>query len=235
MTSPSADSHSNPLAALQRRARNAFVIQGVLALLIGVIMFAWPGTSLKIFALLIAAWLIVNGVLGIAAWLRARRFGGGGGMLLAGILSLAAGVIVALLPETAVVALVVFIAFWAFVLGIMQIFGALTFRRLGARSWWVMLITGLTGIAIGVLLVVNPAAGAVSLLWLIAAFLVLAGVLAILLGIRIGRATLPSAPASFGRAGFGPAGRPDHGGPVVQSETVEDPDQDDPGQPPQLR
>ena len=78
MTSPSADSHSNPLAALQRRARNGLVIQGVLALLIGVIMVVWPGASLQVFAWLMAAWLIVNGILGLGAWLRGRTTGGRG-------------------------------------------------------------------------------------------------------------------------------------------------------------
>ena len=244
MTSPFADSHSNPLAALQRRARNGLVIQGVLALLIGVIMVIWPGASLQVFAWLMAAWLIVNGILGLGAWLRGRTTGGrgGGAMAFAGILSLILGIIVLLLPETAVFAIVLFIAFWALVLGLMQIFGALAFRRMGARSWWVMLISGIAGLAIGLVLIINPAAGAVSLLWLIAAFLMLAGVIAIVLGLRIGRATLPAASARFGPTGFGPAGFGRSGGygasgPVVQSETVDpdDEDREDPGTPPQLR
>lgn len=237
MTSPYADSHSNPLAALQRRARNALVIQGVLGLLIGVIMVIWPGASLQVFAWLMAAWLIVNGILGLGAWLRGRTTGGrgGGAMAFAGILSLILGIIVLLLPETAVFAIVLFIAFWALVLGLMQIFGALAFRRMGARSWWVMLISGIAGLAIGLVLIINPAAGAVSLLWLIAAFLMLAGVIAIVLGLRIGRATLPTSPAGFGPAGFGPSSHRGHDGPVVESETVDNPDDDNPGQPPQLR
>lgn len=237
MTSPFADSHSSPLAALQRRARNGLVTQGVLALLIGVMMVIWPGASLQVFAWLMAAWLIVNGALGLGAWLRGRATGyrGGTAMAVAGVLSLILGVIVLLLPETAVFAIVMFIAFWALLLGLMQIFGAFAFRRFSARSWWIMLMSGIAGVAVGLVLIVNPAAGAVSLLWLIAAFLMLAGVIAIVLGLRIGRAVLPTASARFGRAGFGPAGRPGHHGPVVESETVDNPDDDTPGQPPQLR
>lgn len=239
MTIPSADSHSNPLAALQRRARNGLVIQGVLALLTGVIMIVWPGASLQVFAWLMAAWLIINGILGLGAWLRGRTTGsrGGGTLAFAGILSLVLGIIVGLLPETAVVAIVLFIAFWAIVLGLMQVFGAFAFRRMGAPSWWVMLISGIAGVAIGLLLVINPAAGAISLLWLIAVFLILAGVIAIGLGVRIGRATLPAASARFGPAGFGRSGGYGASGPVVQSETVDpdDEDREDPGTPPQLR
>lgn len=245
MTSPFADSHSNPLAALQRRARRTLTIQGVLALLVGTVMIVWPGASLQVFAWLVGAWLIINGVLGLGGWLRARAAGGGSAMLLAGVLSLALGIIVMLLPETAVFALVAFIAFWALILGVVQIFGAFAFRNMGARSWWVMLLSGLAGLAIGLVLILNPAAGAVSLLWLVAGFLLLAGVAAIVLGVRIGRANLPAASAGFGPTGFGPAGFGrggsagfGPGGPVVQSDTVERPGDDgpdDPGQPPQLR
>lgn len=244
MTSPSADSHSNPLAALQRRARNGLVIQGVLALLTGIIMIVWPGASLQVFAWLMAAWLIVNGILGLGAWLRGRTTGsrGSGTLAFAGVLSFVLGIIVGLLPETAVVVIVLFIAFWALVLGLMQVFGAFAFRRMGAPSWWVLLISGIAGVAIGLLLVINPIAGAISLLWLIAVFLILAGVIAIVLGIRIGRATMPTASARFGPAGFGSAGFGRSGGfgasgPVVQSETVDpdDEDREDPSAPPQLR
>ncbi len=237
MSHPYDDYDANPLAALQRRASRGLIIQGVLALLTGAVMFLWPGASLQVFAWLVGAWLIINGILGMASWLRARAAGRGGTMLLAGLLSLILGIIIMLLPETAVLALVAFIAFWAFLLGVLQIFGSLIFRRMGLRSWWVMLMSGIAGLAIGLVFVFNPAAGAVSLLWLVAGFMLLVGAVAIVLAVRVGRATLPTPAAGFGPAGFNRGGGFGTGGPVVQSDTVDrdDEDREDPEDPPQLR
>ena len=63
------------------------------------------------------------------------------------------------------------------------------------------------------------------------------GAVAIVLGVRVGRATLPTPAAGFGPAGFNRGGGFGTGGPVVQSDTVDrdDEDREDPEDPPQLR
>ena len=91
--------------------------------------------------------------------------------------------------------------------------GALALRRLGGSLWWGLLLLGGFGLVLGAVLLLDPAAGIGAVLWLVAAFLILQGVAAILLGVRLGRALGRAAAGQNGLGGLG--GRTGAGGPVV--------------------
>ena len=62
------------------------------------------------------------------------------------------------------------------------------------RGEWLLILMGLLSIVFAVLLLWNPAPGALALLWLIASYAIVLGILAIIFGFRLRslRGLLPS-------------------------------------------
>ena len=83
-------------------------LRGVFGVLFGILAFASPGAVMITLALFFAAYLIVDGVAGIVAAVRAARANERWGLLLAeGALNIVMGLVAAVLPVTAVFAFVI--------------------------------------------------------------------------------------------------------------------------------
>lgn len=201
----------DPVGALARM-RTTVIVQGALSVLAGLLMAVFPDLALLVIVVLCAAWLIVDGLLALLGWI--SRCGTRTGWSLArGLLALGLGVLVLLLPRESAAVIAVIAGLWAFLLGGLAVLGGLALRRLGGALWWGLLLIGGLGMMLGVVLLLDPAAGLGAVLWLVAAFLVLQGVAAILLGIRLGRALGRATAGPGGLGGLG--GRAVPGGPVV--------------------
>jgi len=75
-----------------------------------------------------------------------------------------------------------FIAWWAIFTGIMQIiFSIANWKTIGGKVW--LLIGGIISVIFGGLLLSDPVAGALAVLWLIAVYLILLGVALIMFSI----------------------------------------------------
>lgn len=161
-------------------------IRGVAAILFGLAAFVWPGLTLEFLVLLFGVYVLVDGVLSIAAFI--RRGSQSLSMLFKGIAGIVAGVIAVVFPGLAALSLVILIAAWAILTGISEV--ALTFRlheRLTIELLWVL--AGIASIIFGILLVVFPAAGALALVWFIGAYAIFFGVLLVILGFSLRAAT----------------------------------------------
>ena len=205
----------DPVSALARM-RTTVIVQGVLSVLAGFLMAVFPDFALLVIVVLCAAWLLADGVLALLR-LASRRSGSRSGWPLArGLLAIGLGVLVLLLPGESAAVIAVIAGLWAFLLGGLAVLGALALRRLGGSLWWGLLLLGGFGLVLGAVLLLDPAAGIGAVLWLVAAFLVLQGVAAILLGVRLGRALGRAAAEQNGLGGLGGlGGRTGAGGPVV--------------------
>jgi len=148
--------------------------------LFAIVTFALPGVTLAVLVLAYGAFALADGVLAVVAGVRGRWWG----LLLAGMLGIAAGGVTLLWPSLTALALLYLIAAWAVVTGILQLVAAVQLRGEIANEWLLGLI-GVASVIFGVLLVVNPGAGALSVLWLIGAFAFAYGVLLLTLAFRI--------------------------------------------------
>jgi len=96
----------------------AVALRDVLAILFGLIALVVPGAVMLSLALLFAAYLLVDGVLGIIAAVRAARAQERWGLLLAeGVLNIIMGLIAFVFPVSAVLAFVFVTAAWALLTG----------------------------------------------------------------------------------------------------------------------
>lgn len=126
-------------AVANRRAEQpwaGFLLSGLLGIAVGVVTFLWPGVTALALVYLIAFWAIVLGLGEVAAAIRLRHVISGEWVLvIAGVLSLIFGVLIAIFPSTGALAVLLWIAWFAIVVGILRIIQALRLRdRLNTPS-----------------------------------------------------------------------------------------------------
>jgi uncharacterized membrane protein HdeD (DUF308 family) len=163
----------------------AIVLRGVCAVLFGVGAFIWPGLTLTALILLYGAYALADGVLAVAWAFVKRRVGSfPWGMLLAGLASIVVGVLTFMWPGLTALVLLYLIAAWAIVRGVFEMVAAVALRR-ELEHEWLLALSGVLSVALGLLLVIAPGAGVLAVLWWIGAFALVAGILEIILGLRL--------------------------------------------------
>ena len=161
------------------------VLRGVFAVLFGVLAFVWPGITLQALVLLFGAYALVNGIFTLILAGRAPKGTPGiGTLVLLGLLGIAAGIVAFVYPGITALSLLWVIAFWAIVTGVFEIAAAIRLRR-ELTNEWVLILSGLLSVAFGVLVILMPGAGALSIVWLIGAYAILFGILMLTLAFRM--------------------------------------------------
>jgi uncharacterized membrane protein HdeD (DUF308 family) len=153
----------------------ALALRGVVAILFGIIAIVWPAVTATALIVLFAVYVLIDGVFTIVAAVRAaRHHARSGPLLLEGILDLIIAAICFLWPMTALVALVYLIAIWAVITGIALIAAGIAFIRLNGE--WLLILCGLISLLLGIILLIQPAAGVVALSWWFGIYALLFGV-----------------------------------------------------------
>ena len=112
----------------------ALLAEGIIGVAIGVVTFLIPGLTAVTLGLLVASWAIVTGVLEIVAAFRLRKdVPGEIFLIIAGVLSVVAGLWLIVFPVVALLALTWLIAAYAIVAGIALIVLAFRLRTMGTR------------------------------------------------------------------------------------------------------
>jgi uncharacterized membrane protein HdeD (DUF308 family) len=145
----------------------------------------WPGPTLEILILFFGAYVLLDGIFAIIAALTHRT-----GhdrwwvLLLEGLVGIGAGIITFLLPTAATLALIYLISIWAIVTGVLEIIAAIGLRK-EIQGEWLLGISGIVSLILGVLLLIFPAAGEVTIIWLIGVYAILFGAMLLGLGLRL--------------------------------------------------
>jgi uncharacterized membrane protein HdeD (DUF308 family) len=163
------------------------LLRGIAAIAFGVLAWMWPGATLFTLVLFWGAYALVDGVAALLGGWHAKD--GGKPMwqvVLVGIVGIGAGVFTFVQPAVTTVALLILIAVWAIANGVLQISAAIRLRREIANEW-VLILSGALSVLFGALLFLNPGAGALAVLWAIAAFAVAYGVLLVVLAFKLRR------------------------------------------------
>jgi len=147
--------------------------------------FVWPGITLLGLVFLFGAYTLANGVLALVLAAKAPKgYPRFGSLIFEGILSIAAGLIAFVVPGITALTLLVLIAVWAIVTGIMEIVAAIRLRKVITNEW-MLVLAGIASLGFGVLLLLRPGAGALAVLWWIGAFAIIFGVLLMVLAFRM--------------------------------------------------
>jgi uncharacterized membrane protein HdeD (DUF308 family) len=107
------------------------VLEGVLGIVVGVLIFRRPESAAIALIYLIAAWAIITGILQIVQALRLRRvIDGEWALIVGGLASVIFGVLLAIWPKESLIALVWIFGVFAVVFGVMQLVMANRVRRM---------------------------------------------------------------------------------------------------------
>jgi uncharacterized membrane protein HdeD (DUF308 family) len=164
------------------------LLRGLAAIAFGILAFFWPGLTLLTLILLWGVYALCDGVLalGAAIFAKSNDMAPRWWLALAGVISILAGLATFLYPGMTALVLLMFIAAWAIIIGALQIWGAIEWRKL-LDDAWLLALNGVLSIAFGALLFAQPGAGAVALVWMIGWFAVVFGCLNVALAFRLKR------------------------------------------------
>jgi uncharacterized membrane protein HdeD (DUF308 family) len=165
------------------------VVRGVAAVIFGVLTFVWPAISLAVLVLMWGAYALVDGVFAIIGSFRGPRSNGfPWWIFITGIAGVLAGILTFVNPAITAVALLLLIAAFAIVRGVMEIVAAIRLRK-EIDNEWLLILAGVVSIAFGVLVALFPGAGALAIVLWIGVFAIVVGVIEIVLGFKLkGRA-----------------------------------------------
>lgn len=160
-------------------------LRGILAILFGVLAYLVPGAAIYALVLLFGAYSFVDGIVAVVAGIRSYgerdRWWA---LVIEGLAGIIIGIITFFYPGITALVLLYFIAAWALITGVLEIVAAIRLRR-EIKGEWLLALAGVASLLFGVLLLVLPSAGALALIWLIAAYAIVFGVLLLILAFRL--------------------------------------------------
>jgi len=161
------------------------VLRGVAAVLFGILAFALPGITLAALVIVWGAYALADGILALIAAYRVRDQGKPfWSLVIVGLLGIAAGIVTFIWPGMTALLLLMFIAAWAVVMGIFQIIAAIRLRK-EIQNEWLLGLSGVLSVLFGIIMFVQPGAGALAVIWVIGAYAIVFGALLIWLGLRL--------------------------------------------------
>lgn len=161
--------------------------RGILAIVFGLIAWAWPKLTLFVLVAFWGAYALIDGAVALVAGFRMRAESGPlWSVIVVGLLGIGGGAAALLWPGMTALVMLMFIASWAIAVGAFQIVTAVRLRR-EIENEWMMGVSGALSILLGILLILNPDAGWVTLVWLIGGFSIAFGVLLVMLAVRLKR------------------------------------------------
>lgn len=161
------------------------VLRGVVSVIFAIIAFTNPTLAFEALIFVLGVFLIADGATAIFLGIRMRGHDDDWwSILLEGVLGVGLGLVALINPELTAAGLVLVLALWFLLTGFFEIATAVKLRK-EIENEWLLGLAGVVSIALGALMIVNPNAGAVSIMWWLGIYAALFGVLLIGLGLRM--------------------------------------------------
>lgn len=169
-------------------------LRGLAAVIFGLLAFVWPGVTLSVLVLFFGAYVLWDGIFALISGIRAdgsRRWP----LVLEGLVGIVAGVLTFIRPDAAALVLILIMAGWALATGIFEIVSAVRLRK-EIEGEWLLMLTGILSVVLGIALALWPAAGALVVTWMIGAYALMFGILLIILAFRLRTWDKPQSPVT---------------------------------------
>jgi uncharacterized membrane protein HdeD (DUF308 family) len=175
------------MKSLLTKVSSSLIFSGALSLLFGVLCFAWPGITLVALVWIFAISVVSQGVVFVSSAMRHRKEEDQWWVLLViGIINIIAGLFAILYPGISALILVMVMGITWLITGIIEIIAAIRLRKEIENEGW-LILGGLLSVIAGFYLLMSPGSGALAILWLIALYAVVFGILLIVLGLKAKR------------------------------------------------
>ncbi|MDC0721320.1 HdeD family acid-resistance protein [Nannocystis bainbridge] len=165
----------------------SLLLRGLVALLFGALSLVAPGLSLAALTVWFGVFVLVDGVFLIGGSFAGRKENEHWWlMLLEGLCGVAFGLLALRVPGITALVLLMYIAAYAIITGVLRIVMAIRLRKEIEGEWWLAL-SGLAGVLFGGLMMTMPGAGALALMLYIGVWALLVGFSLIFLAFRVRR------------------------------------------------
>jgi uncharacterized membrane protein HdeD (DUF308 family) len=172
-------------------SRTWSILAGVLSLILGIILLVWPGQSLVTIVWIFGVFALLYGIIRFLEGIFGRHIEGGRrtSLILGGLASFILGALIIAWPGATLAIIVWLIAIRAIVVGIFEVI--VGFSGEGEARWlaWV----GILNILLGFIVFFFTAASVVALVWVLAIYLIIAGLVEIFGGFMKPSRTEPAA------------------------------------------
>jgi uncharacterized membrane protein HdeD (DUF308 family) len=169
---------------LCKRTWWVFLVGGIASVIFGLLAFSQPMTAWLVVAVFFAAAILVDGAFNVFGSIQHRDKDGWWIMLLMGVLGVVVGGYALLNPLVSMTAFVYLVAFQAIMLGVFLVMLGYKVRAATEREW-ILYLTGGLSILFGVLVIVNPAVGGLSVILMIATWAIITGALKIIFAFKV--------------------------------------------------
>ena len=159
------------------------VAQGVMAILFGIAALFWPDTTVRVFAVLFGAFVLVWGITLLIKglfnmpkrhlwWLE----------LIFGVLILGLGVFLVRNPGVTLAWLILMVGFTFIARGIVDVIEAFFSKDKAVKnSRWVYLLSGLVSFVAGIIVLLHPVTSGLAFIWVVGLYTIIEGVILIVL------------------------------------------------------
>lgn len=182
---------SNTAAGFPTLAKRVWIfaiIRGILAIIFGFIALFAPIATAIVLAIFIGAWAIVDGVFDIIEAIRHRGSSSMALRIVWGAVSILFGILVLVWPGMSLGVLVIFVGIWAIIIGVLEIMASIRHRAIPNSGWVWGIIGGGLAILFGILVLIRPGTGLITIIWIIGIWAIVWGITLIVLGIQLRKA-----------------------------------------------
>lgn len=161
------------------------ILRGLISIFFAIVAFLNPQLAFEAIILLLGIFLLADGATAVYLGVRMRGHADDWWVsVLEGALGAGLGLVALMNPELTAAGLVLVLAVWFLVTGVFEIALAIKLRK-EIDHEWLLGLAGVVSIALGTLMIVNPNAGAISIMWWLGFYAAIFGFLLIGLGLRM--------------------------------------------------
>lgn len=173
-----------PLTTTLARNWWLLLLRGILSIAFGILTWRQPEASLAVMVLFFGFYTIADGIVGICLAIQGRKENEDWWVLLLwGIVGVFAGILTLAVPGLSALALLFYVAIWAITTGILQIVFAIRVRK-EIEGEWLLILGGIASVIFGILLMARPEAGTLTLLWMIATYAFIFGIILVIMAFK---------------------------------------------------
>lgn len=164
-----------------------WVLRGIFSVLLGAVLLLWPIHTVGLVIVFLGFFLLFDGLVsGFVAFAQRRRASRWGWYLLEGLLGAAIGLLAILHPQWLLLTALIIIAIWAIGSGMLRIVTGVALRK-EVTQVWMILLSGILSVCIGLLILFLPREALIALLWIISVILLFNGGILVALGLQLKR------------------------------------------------
>jgi uncharacterized membrane protein HdeD (DUF308 family) len=162
-----------------------YLLRGLFAILFGVLAFVMPAITLASLVIVWGAYALADGAVALWSAITGKAYGEDRWLVgLQGIIGVIAGVITLILPGATALGLLIVIAAWILVIGVLQVAAAIKLRKDIEGEFWLGL-SGVLSVLFAFFLIARPGDGALALVWTIGIYAIIFGVSLVAFSFRI--------------------------------------------------